>query len=106
LAEEKGSLYWKAFGMLNQGCMLALTGKASDAVHTITAWITASRSTGSTLFMPFWLSYLARAYAEVGKFYDASRCIDEVMTVVETAKERWFEADIQRMAGEIALMSE
>jgi tetratricopeptide (TPR) repeat protein len=36
LADEKGSLFWKAFGMMNQGCILALTGKASDAVQTLT----------------------------------------------------------------------
>ena len=105
LAEEKGSLFWKAFGMLNQGCMLALTGKTSDAVHMITAGITASRSTGSTLFMPFWLSYLARAYAELGQFNDAWRCVGETMTMVETNKETLFEADVHRTAGEIALLS-
>ena len=33
LADEKGALFWKAFGMMNQGCVLALTGKASDAVQ-------------------------------------------------------------------------
>jgi hypothetical protein len=27
------------------------------------------------------------------------------MTAVETTKERWFEAEIQRVAGEIALLS-
>ena len=27
LAEEKGALLWKAFGMINQGCVLTLTGK-------------------------------------------------------------------------------
>ena len=32
LADEKGALLWKAFGMMNQGCVLALTGKASDAI--------------------------------------------------------------------------
>ena len=35
LADEKGALFWKAFGMLMRGCFLALTGKASDAVQMI-----------------------------------------------------------------------
>ena len=43
-------------------------------------------------------------YAEAGKFEDARRCIDEAMTAVETTKERWFEAEVHRIAGEIALM--
>jgi class 3 adenylate cyclase/predicted ATPase len=104
LADEKGALFWKALGMSVQGCLLALTGKAADAVQMITSGITALRSTGSTLWMPLQLSYLARAYAELGQFDHAWRCIDEAMTAVETAKERWHEADVYRMAGEIALL--
>ena len=55
--------------------------------------------------MPFYLSFLARAHAELGKFDDAWRCISEAMTTVENTKETWFEADINRIAGDIALMS-
>ena len=103
LADEKGALFWKACGMVIQGCVLALTGKASDAVHMITSGITALRSTGATLWMPLYLSYLARAYAELGQFDDAWRCIGEAMTAMETTKERWCEAEVNRIAGEIAL---
>ena len=67
LADKKGALLWKAFGMSMQGCLLALTVKASDAVHMITSGITALRSTGGTLWMPLWLSHLTRAYAELGQ---------------------------------------
>ena len=55
--------------------------------------------------MPLFLSYLAMAHAESGQIDDAWSCIGEAMTVVETTKERWFEAEIHRMAGEIALMA-
>ena len=105
LADEKGALLWKAFGMSMQGCLLALTGKASDAVHIITSGITALRSTGATLWMPLWLSHLARAHADIGQFDDSWRCIDEAMTAVETNKERMWEAEVNRTAGEIALKS-
>ena len=103
LADEKGALLWKAWGMMNQGCVLALTGKASDAVHKITSGITAVRPTGATLWMPFRLSHLTRAYAELGQFDDAWRCIDEALTAMETTKEKWSEAEVHRTAGEIAL---
>ena len=55
--------------------------------------------------MPFYLSHLARAHAELGQFDEAWRCIGEAMTAVETTKEKWCEAEIHRIAGEIALMS-
>ena len=105
LAGEKGSLFWKAFGMMNQGWLFALTAKASDAVQMITSGITAWRSTGATLWAPLRMSHLARAYAELDQFDDAWRCLGEAMTAVETAKERWCEAEIHRVAGEITLMS-
>jgi predicted ATPase len=70
----------------------------------INSGITALRSTGATFFMPMHLSCLARAYAELGQFDDAWQSIDETMTAVETTKERWWEAEVYRTAGEIALM--
>jgi len=105
LAGEKGTLFWKAFGMICQGWVLALTGKASFAIQMITSGITAFRSTGATAWMPFHLSHLTSAYADVGDFDDARCCIGEAVTTIETSKERWFEAEVHRTAGEIALIA-
>ena len=105
LADEKGALAWKALGMMNRGSLLALTGKASNAVELITSGITAYRSTGSTNWIPLRLSYLATGHAEIGRFDEAWHCIGEAMTAIETTKERWSEAEVHRVAGELALMS-
>src|SRR6266516_4802843 len=105
LKDQTGSLFWGAWGMMQRGCLLAQTGKASDAVQTITCGLTAMRSTGTTMWMPLWLSYLTRANAEIGQFDDARRCIGEALAAVETAKERWCEAEVNRIAGKIALLS-
>jgi predicted ATPase len=53
--------------------------------------------------MPSYLSFLAGAYAELGQLDNAMRCIGEAMTAVVTTKETWFEAEVNRIAGEIAL---
>ena len=105
LAEDKGTSWWKAFGMMEQGLLLALTGKASDAASLIASGITLFRSIGSTYWLPTYLPHLAMAYAELGQFDDGWRCLSEAMTAVETTGERWFEAEVHRMAGEIALKS-
>ena len=105
LADEKGSLYWKAAGMMNHGRVLVLTGKAPDAVHIMTSGITAWRSTGATVWTPLCLSYLASAYAELGQEDDAWRCIGEATNLIETNKESYCEAEVNRIAGEIALKS-
>jgi predicted ATPase len=105
LAVEKGAALWKAAGILHQGHLLVLTGKASDAVQVINSGIAAFRSTGATTWMPWHLSFLASAYAQLGQFDDAWRCIGQAMTAMETTKERWCEAEVNRIAGEIALKS-
>jgi predicted ATPase len=105
LADEKDAMFWKVWGMVQRGCVLAFTGKPSDAVETMTSGITAWRSTGATVHLPSWLSYLAATHAELGQLDAAWRCVGEAMAAVETTKERWFEAEVHRAAGEIALKS-
>ena len=39
LADEKSALAWKAFGMMHQGSLLALTGQASNAAQIMTSGI-------------------------------------------------------------------
>jgi predicted ATPase len=91
--------------MLYRGWLCALTGKASDAVQMITSGVTAWRATGANQHLPLYLAQLAKAYAELGQFDDAWRCMGDAMAAIETTKETWFEAEVSRTAGEIALMS-
>ena len=60
---------------------------------------------GATVWGTSFLSHLALAYAELGQFDDAWRYIDDAISTIETTKERWFEAETNRIAGEIALKS-
>ena len=105
LAGDKGALFWKAVGTMAQGWVFALTGKASDAVDPLTAGLGAFRSTGSTLWMPLHMSCLAIAYRDLDRFDEAWGCISEAMTAIETTGERWYEAEVLRVGGEIAMMS-
>jgi class 3 adenylate cyclase/predicted ATPase len=105
LADEKGASQRKAEGAIQKGCVLALIGEAPGAVQMITSGATAWQATGARVWVPLYLSYLAMAYAEVGQINDARRCIGEAMTAMDATKERWYEAEVYRMAGEIALKS-
>jgi predicted ATPase len=60
---------------------------------------------GATYNLPLALSFLANAYADLCQFEDAWRCIDEAVATVNRTKERWWEAKVNRIAGEIALLS-
>jgi len=47
LADEKGAALWKADRMMNQGCISALIGKASNAIQMITTGMCALGVNGS-----------------------------------------------------------
>ena len=55
--------------------------------------------------LPWWLSNLAAAHAGLGQLDEAWRCIGEAVMLMEKTKERWYEAEVNRTAGEIALLS-
>jgi predicted ATPase len=88
-----------------RGELLALTGKVSDAVVTLTSGLNAFRSNNVTIFVPDALLRLAIAYAELGQFVDAWSSINEAIQMIETTGQKLFEAEVHRIAGEIALMS-
>ena len=46
---------------------------------------------------------LAIAYADLSQFTEAWRCIGEVLTTMEASRERWCEAEIHRVSGEVVL---
>jgi predicted ATPase len=90
VAEDKGTLYWKAYGQVLQGWAQALTGDAAAAVERIGAGLAAIRSTGATAYGPFSQCGLAQANLALGRLDEARRCIEEA-------------PEIHRLAGEIAL---
>jgi predicted ATPase len=105
LAGEKNATQVNAAGMAIGGIVLAMTRRASEAVQTLLAAITIYRSTGACLYIPRYLSALVSAYGELNQFDEAWRCSDEAMTAIRTTGEKWFEAEANRVAGEIALKS-
>ncbi len=105
LADDKGAAFWKAFGVSMHGCLSALTGEPADAVQMINSGLTALRSTGATLWLPWHMAHLTIAHARLGQFDDAWHCIGAAVAAIETTKESWCEAEVHRIAGEVALMA-
>ena len=104
MAQQRRLLYWDAFAQWVGGWLLSIADKPSEAVQMLSSGIAAWRSTGATLFAPTQLSCLAASHAKLGQYDDAQRIIVEAKTTAEKSKEIWFEAEVDRIAGEIALL--
>ncbi|HEY7665064.1 MAG TPA: adenylate/guanylate cyclase domain-containing protein, partial [Xanthobacteraceae bacterium] len=103
LGDAKGSRYWKSYGMMLQGWAFTQGGHAAEAIAVGTAAAAAMRSTGATAYVPWYMSYLATAYAKLGRFDDAWRCIAEAINAADATGERWCDAEVYRTAADIAL---
>jgi tetratricopeptide (TPR) repeat protein len=86
-------------------CIVAATGGSTNAGA-------ASIGLLGLALWNFWLAlallgvgWNLMAYAELGQLDDAWRCIDDAIEKVERSKEKWCEAEVHRIAGEIALKS-
>ena len=105
LADATDACVWKATAMFERAWLAALTGEVSGTVEMMTSGLEALQSTGTTLWMPRSKTLLAYANLRVGEIENAWRCISEAVTAVETTKEKWFEAEVHRTAGEITLLA-
>jgi predicted ATPase len=101
LAEEKDAVLWKAASLMFCGCVSVLTGDPKRAVDQLSSGFKQWRSTGATLWTPLYLPHLATAHALVGQLDSAWQRIEEATTAA--TKESWWEAEVNRVAGQISL---
>ena len=105
LADEKGTPLLEGSGTRDEGCLWPdwrrrkcssndHLGAKCCAANGIYSWV-------RHCIYRVW----RRAMRELGQFDDAWRCIGEAMNTIETTKESWCEAEVNRVAGEIALKS-
>jgi predicted ATPase len=105
LAEEKHTPFFAALGTMQRGVVLAVTGDTEAAVPMIDAGISQHRSMGSTYLTPWYLARLAEAQAKLGHCDEAWQRIFEAFEEMEKGGEVQHQAEINRVAGEIALLS-
>ena len=105
LAEEKHTPFFAALGTMQRGAVLAVTGNTEAAVPMIDAGISQCRSMNSTFLTPWYLTRLADAQAKLGHCDQAWQRIFEAFEEMEKGGEVQQQAEINRVAGEIALLS-
>jgi class 3 adenylate cyclase/predicted ATPase len=102
IAEKSGALMWKVAATFTRGYVTALTGKPLDGLPLIETNVAVWQSAGAKMFRPLLLAYTARAYLDAGKFDAALQSIQDAIAAIQTTGERWVEAEVNRVAGEIA----
>jgi predicted ATPase len=101
LAEEHGILYFKVMGSLFHGRCLAEQKRPQEAIEVLRQSLTYYRASGSRLYLPTFLTYLAVAYAKAGQLEQALKQLEEVEEMVERTGTRCDESDMHRLRGDL-----
>jgi predicted ATPase len=93
-----------ASGTILRGWVLTTQGQAEEGIAHIQQGLIAYRATGAALFWPFWLAMLAGAYGQVGQADEGLHTLDEALAQVDKTGERFWEAELHRLQGELLLI--
>jgi predicted ATPase/class 3 adenylate cyclase len=92
---------WLAWGHAYRGWSLTTLGQTQEGLSLIKQGLAAVRATGTVLMTPYWLMLLADAYATIGKPEEGLSCLTEAMGLLGTVEERFEEAELHRLRGEL-----
>jgi predicted ATPase len=103
IATEQGFAFWHATGTSYRGAGLVRQGKLGEGLPLLVKGLDGFRATGAELTLPFQLSTLGEAYTQAGRFKGACRTLDEGLALAEKHDERYQEAELHRLKGELLL---
>ena len=103
LATEQGFPFWVAWGSIVRGWALAAQGPGKAGITQILQGLASHRATGAELARPYFLALLAEAYGKVGQVEEGLAALTEALTVVDKSGERFYEAELYRLYGELTL---
>jgi len=105
LSSEQGFPYWLAWATVLRGWALSEQGNREEAIGLIREGLTTYQATGSVHGRPYFLALLARAHVNNGQSQAALGALDEALAIVGNTGERYYEAELHRLKGELLLRS-
>jgi predicted ATPase len=103
LATVQGFEHRVAQGRMLLGWALAMQGDVATGMAHIQQGMGTVQTIGQKLNRPCHLGYLAEAYGQAGQPEAGLTVLDEALTLVEATEERWWEAEVYRLKGELLL---
>jgi predicted ATPase len=101
LCTEHGFAYYLAWAEFIRGWTLAEQGEGKDGFAQMQQALTGLRTTGAKLREPYYLALLAQSHERSGEHEEGLLVLDEAMALMEKTEERFWEAELYRLKGEL-----
>ncbi|MBI3325820.1 MAG: hypothetical protein HYZ81_03845 [Nitrospinae bacterium] len=106
LSSEQGFPFWLAAATMLRSWTLAERGQGAEGIARMHQGLAALRATGAGIAQPYYLGLLAEAYGKGGQTEEGLRVLAEALAAAHTSGERYYEAGLYRLKGELLLAQE
>jgi predicted ATPase len=103
VSREQGFPVWLGMGLILQGWARATRPQPAEQLPSMHEGLAIYRGTDAALFLPYFLTLLAETYGEASQPDAGLRLLDEARTVMDSTQERFYEAEVHRVQGELVL---
>jgi predicted ATPase len=102
-ANEQGFPFWLALATMIRGGELTKQGNDQEGSMLIRQGLDAYRALGANIGNTYWVGLLAEKLGKMGQAAEGLTVLAEAFALVERNGERWWEAELYRMKGELTL---
>jgi predicted ATPase len=106
VSAEQGFAQALSQAAIRRGWALAEQGQGEEGIAQIRQGLAAYRETGAKLTGPYFLALLAEVYGTGGQVAEGMSAVVEALAAVDKTGERFYEAELYRLKGELTLQSE
>jgi len=103
LSREQGLPFWDGSATILLGWALAAQGQSEEGIGRLHQGLQTFRATGAEVQQPSWLALLAETRGWAGQSAQGLEAIAEAFAVIDTTGERYYEAELYRLKGELLL---
>ena len=103
LTTEYKTPYYRAWSGILVGYALACEQPGTPTIASLRESIAAFKASGARLRLPYYLGLLAQVCGRAGRAEDGLAAIDEGMAASRAHNERWWDAELHRVRGELLL---
>ena len=105
LSSERGFTLTLGWGQVVHGWALAAQGHHERGIDLVCKGLDVYRASGTQEWMAHYLAMLAESHAMVGQSDQALAALVEALGICDGEMELWYEAEIHRLKGELALQA-
>ena len=103
LCDEQGYALWLAWATCFEGWVAGAQGNLGEGIALMERGLEAFRGTGTGCHLPYLLALLAELCLRAGRIEAASERLAEARAQAESSGERYWEAELHRLEGEVLL---